>query len=222
MRLQEYFVSRARKFPSVILDKLIVGTKIHGKRFPALRTFRDQLGRDPHILLLLVHFLNHLFVIVGVLRTGFRALEKTVIPLGIKEPFLIESRLLEAVIHVRRQDEIILVFHQREEIVIHRFRRIQIAVDVDVSGPVRPHDLRLHSQHMKAAGIHVRKTVLFREVGKVCREPLTAIDKARRSGKACTGTDHDSIRFRESLLQFFIHYDHLDSEGSDKTEDQYP
>ena len=83
--------------PTFILDKLVVGTQIHGHRFPAVGTGRKKLGRDFHILLPCDHFSDHSFVLKGLLTARLTALKETVIALCVKQPLFVKARLLKDV-----------------------------------------------------------------------------------------------------------------------------
>ena len=80
-------------------------------------------------------------------------------------------------IHVGRDNEIILVRHQLQKVIVDRFGGIHIAVDIDVSAPIAPMLLR-HGKGIKAAGIHILDAVLCRKVGKVFFKPFAGVNKS--------------------------------------------
>ena len=95
-------------------------------------TGRKKLGRDFHILLPCDHFTNHSFVIKGFLTARFATLEQTIIALRVEQPLFVKTRLLKAVVNVGCDNEIILVLHQLQKVIVDRLRRVLIAVDVDI------------------------------------------------------------------------------------------
>ena len=64
------------------------------------------------------------FVIKGFLTARLAALEQTVITLRIEQPLFVKSGFLKAVVHVRGDDEIVLVRHQLQKVVVDRLGRI--------------------------------------------------------------------------------------------------
>ena len=72
-------------------------------------------------------------VIVCHFPARFTALEKTIVTLGIKEPFLVKSRLLKAMVHIGRDNKIILVFYQILKVLHKPALVFHVTVDVDIS-----------------------------------------------------------------------------------------
>ena len=89
------------------------------------------------------------------------ALKQPVIALGIKEPFLVKSRLLEAVIHVCCDHEIVLIFHQLKKLIICVLRRIHISV------------------------VHVREMIPGNEVAEILLEAFACIYESCSGGQPC-------------------------------------
>jgi len=140
------------------------------------------------------HFPDSLFVVVGSLVTGLRALEQAVVALCVEQPFFVKSCLLELVIDIGGDDEIVLAFQEFEQVVIDRFRGGHVTVVVDMAAPVGPMFL-LGGKRIEARRVHVGEAVLADEVGKVLLEAFAGIGEARRGGEACASADDHSIGF---------------------------
>ena len=106
------------------------------------------------------------------------ALEQTIVALGVEQPLFVESCLLELMVYIGGDDEIVLVFHEFEQVVIDRFRGRHIAVEIDMSAPVGP-KLLLSRKVVEARRVHVGEAVFFDEIGEVFLEPLARIGKTR-------------------------------------------
>ena len=141
------------------------------------------------------------FIINGPPVGRINTLEKAVVSLGIEETFFIKARFLEAVVHVGGDHEIILVFYQFVQILIDRFRRIHVAVNIDISRPECPPGLYVRIG-VKSARVHILNTETLRKIRKVSVETLPIIDKTGGSGKPRTRADHDSIRCIDLCFQF--------------------
>ena len=199
MTVHKLTIPCSRLMPSFIFYKLIIRSQIHSKRLPTLRAFRDQILRNLHILLLLHHVSDHLFIFISHIRARFTALEQPIITLGIKKSLFIKTRLLETMIHIRCDDKIILILYQRKQMLIHRLRRIHISIDEDELRPVSPHLFRSIIR-IKASGIHILKAVFLPELREVFLKTLAVINKARRGRKPCSCPDNGSISFFYRLL----------------------
>ena len=119
-------------------------------------------------------------------------LEQTIVPLGVEQLLLIKARLLKLVIHIGRDHEIVLIPDQCQKIFIHRLRRWQIPVDIDVPGPESPARLVIR-EGIEPAGIHVCEAKSLLEIEEPLVKPLPAVDEACRGGKPGAGADHDRI-----------------------------
>lgn len=95
-----------------VLHKGIVSPKIHRHRLSTVRAVWDEFCWNPHIFLLLYHLTDKLFIIISFLTARLAALKKSIVPLCIKQSFLIKSCLLETVIYIRCQHKIVLVPHR--------------------------------------------------------------------------------------------------------------
>ena len=151
------------------------------------------------------HFSYHLFIIICLLTARFAALEKPVISLGIKQPALVKSCLLETVIHICCQHKIIFFFYQIIQFFIHRLWRILIAIEINIPAPVCP-VFFLRLIWIKSTGIHIRKSIFFSKIRKILCKPLPVIHKSRRCGKSRTRADHYCIRF---FYHFFYSADFI-------------
>lgn len=85
-------------------------------------------------------------------------------------------------IDIRRQDKVVLIPDELQQIVIHRLRGFLIAVDQDMSAPPRPEFFRTELHNLKAAGVHIPDAVLLGEIGKVLVEPFARIGQSCRGG----------------------------------------
>ena len=56
--------------PAFILNKGIIGTKVHGKGLSAMRAAGHQFRGNPHLFLLPDHFTDDLLIIPGLLAAG--------------------------------------------------------------------------------------------------------------------------------------------------------
>jgi len=81
------------------------------------------------------------------------------------------------VVNVCGDNEIVIVLHQLQKVIVDRFGGIHIAVDVDVSAPIRPMLLR-RGKGIESTGIHILDTVLCRKVGKVFFKPFAGVNKS--------------------------------------------
>ena len=160
----------------------------------------QSLCRHPKSLCL-HHTANHLLVIIGLVMARLTALPQAIIPLGIKQTVFVETCLLETVIHVGGEDKIILIFHQLQQLLIHRLGRIAVAVEENKSAPVGPVFFQ-GLKRIKSAGVHVMKAVFRFEVRKIALEAFSVIGESRRCGKASSRSDDHRLRLLQSLLQF--------------------
>ena len=149
--------------PAFVLHKGIVSPKIHRHRLSTVRAVWDEFCWNPHIFLLLYHLTDELFIIISFLTARLAALKKSIVPLCIKQSFLIKSCLLETVIYIRCQHKIVLVPHQFQQLLIHRFRCIHVTVDIDITAPVRPVFFQ-RLIRIKTAGIHIREIIFRRKI----------------------------------------------------------
>lgn len=83
-------------------------------------------------------------------------------------------------VNVCGDDKIVLVPHQLQKVIVDQFGGIHIAVDVDVSAPIRPMLFR-RGKRIKATGVHIVEAVFFLEVRKVFLKAFAAV------GEACGG-----------------------------------
>ena len=188
----KFGVSFRGSMPAFVLHKGLIGTQVDLHRAAADRTAGNQLRRDTHVLLLRYHLFDGLLVVVGLLMTGFRALEQAVVALCVEQPLFIKSCLLELMIDVGGDDEIVLVFQQFEQIVIDGLWGGHVAVEIDVAAPVGPMFL-LGGKWIEARRVHIGEAVLADEVGKVLLESLARIGKPRRGGKSRASAHDNSV-----------------------------
>ena len=120
------------------------------------------------------------------------ALEKTIVPLRVKQALFVKTCTLELVIHICRDHEIILVYDQGKQVLINRLRSIDITIEIDVPCPPCPAGF-LILKWIKTAGVHVPDTEAFLEIEEIPVEPLPAVGEACSSGKAGTRADHNSV-----------------------------
>ena len=198
--LQVGSVTVRRPVPALILHEGFVGPQVCRHRFPAARTFRDEFGGDPHIFLFVPHLPDNGFIVIGLWVAGDAALEQAVVALGVKQAVLVKAGFLKTVIHIGGEHKIILVFHQGQQILIDRFRRVHIAIDHDVSCPECPHLFRCFVG-VKTAGIHISKAIFFAEVGEIFLEAFPAVGEPGGGGESRSGADEDCVRFGKCGFQ---------------------
>ena len=68
----------------------------------------------------------------------FAALEQAVVALSVEHAVFVESGFLETMIYVGGQNELVFVFQQVIEVLVHRFRSVHVAVYINVPTPVGP------------------------------------------------------------------------------------
>ena len=204
--------------PALVLDEAVVRAQVHGHIRAVHRAFGDQAGRDPHQEFPVLRNLKDSFpvfdkplglkclhdpvlIVPGDAEGGVDALEKAVVSLGIKKSLFVKAGSLELVVHVGGDDKIVFIADQVQKLPVDRFRRIQIAVDVDISGPESPGDLRFQAHHIEAARIHVVEAVFFFEIKEIFFESLPAVGKSRRGGEAGAGSDDDRVGIADFFFQ---------------------
>ena len=109
MAVLKILITMCSIIPSIILDESVIDPEISRHGFPAYRTIWDKLRRNPHSFLFIKHLPDDFLVVISLPMAGLRALKKSIIPLGVEQPFLIESCLLHLMIDVSGDDEIILI-----------------------------------------------------------------------------------------------------------------
>lgn len=101
MAVEKVLIAGAGLIPSLVLYKGIVTAQVHGHGPAAEGTVGHKPGRYTHILLFGDHTPYGFLVVIGDLMTGLGALPETIIPLRIKQPPFVKTRLLKAVVNVR-------------------------------------------------------------------------------------------------------------------------
>lgn len=140
------------------------------------------------------HFPNGFLIVVGFLVTRFRTLEQPIVALGVEQSLFVEACLLELVINIGGNDEIVLVLHELQEVVVNGFRGRYITVVVDMTAPIGPMFL-LGRELMESRCVHVGEAVFLDEIGEILFEAFAIIGEARRGGEACASTDDDGVGF---------------------------
>ena len=170
----------------------------HGD-FSFLRYLKDAVS-VPHEALCLHGEHHPVFVIPCSAPAPLCVLEQTVVTLRVKQAGFVKARTLKLMIYVCGDHKVVFVLHQCKQFVIHRLRRINIAVKVDVSRPPGPASL-LVRERPEAAGIHVRDTETLNKIEKIPLKPFAAVGQARRCGEARARADHDRVRGIDLRLQ---------------------
>ena len=134
--------------------------------------------------------------------TRLAALEQTVIALCVKQPFFIKTRFLKTVVHIGREYKIIFFGYEPVQRIVNGPWGIFITVDLDIPAPVRPVLFR-SGISIKAAGIHIMKTVLCFKITEIPVKAFPGICKSRRGGKPRTRTDENGVGRFKRLLQPF-------------------
>ena len=195
--------------PSRILDEGVVRAEVHlqlSARAVARHELRGHAHGDPAVLrrpvhavcvlheaLRLEHRRDHRLIVVGLSVRAVFGLQETVIALRIEQPLLVEARALEAVVDVRRDHEIVLAAHKLQQPVIHRPRRGDEAIIVDMPAPPRPARFGV-GERIKAAGIHIPDSEALRKIEEVPRKALSRVGVARRGREPRARADHDGVR----------------------------
>ena len=96
-------------------------------------------------------------------------------------------------VDVGGQDKPVFVFDEVKQVCVGILRRILVAVDVDHAAPVCPVLFGRIAHHLKSAGVHIVKAVLFGKVGKVFVEPFAGIGEARRGGQSRARSDQNGV-----------------------------
>ena len=194
---QEIRISFGCSVPALVLYKFIIAAEVHGHGFAAMRADGEKFRRYFHIFLPLHHLPNDGFVIESFLTARLAALEQTIIALRIEQPLFVKSGFLKTVIHIRRDNEIVLVSHQLQKVIVDWLGRILIAVDVDISAPICPMLLKCCIR-IEPTGIHIPKAVLLCEIGEVFFKPFAGVDESGRSGKPCARADNHGVAIPQS------------------------
>ena len=140
------------------------------------------------------HFPNGFLIVVGLLVTRFHTLEQTVVALGVEQSLFVEASFLELVIDIGGDNEIVLVQHEFQEVVVNGFRGRHIAVVVDMSAPIGPMFF-LCRELMEPRCVHIGEAIFLDKIGKILLEAFAIIVEACRGGEACACTDDDSVGF---------------------------
>ena len=138
MAVEKVLIPPGGGVPAFILHKGIIRPQIHGHGCAADWTAGYQFAGDFSILLFGHHLFDNGFVIIGLLVAGPGTLPQAVVALGIEQPLLVKSCLLETMIHIGGQHKIVLSLHQFQKLLINWLRGVQIAIDIDIPAPIRP------------------------------------------------------------------------------------
>ena len=176
---EEIFIPLRCPVPALVLNKPLVAAEIHRHGRSAYRTCRNAFRRNSHIPLRSCHAANGGLIVVGLIVTRFRTLPKSVIALGVKEPFFVKAGALKLVIHIGGQHEVILIVDQGQQFLIYPPGRAVIAVYQNLPRPPGPVFLKAFIR-IKSAGIHIMKAVLGFKIRKVLPKPFTAVIEPRR------------------------------------------
>ena len=115
---KKVFIPFRCSVPAFVLHEGIIAAQVHGQRLPAMGTGRKKLGRYFHILLPFDHLPNDRLIIKGLLTARLTALEQTIIALRVEQALFIKASFLKAVVNVCGNNEIILVLHQLQKVLI--------------------------------------------------------------------------------------------------------
>ena len=210
VRFQESRIVRRGCMPSCVLHKGVVRAQVHCRGTPGFRVGREQIVRQAHRELpILRHLKDAVFilnealslhgehrpvlVIPGSVAAPLCVLKEAVIALRVKQPGLVKTRAPELMIHVGRDNEIVLILYQSQQIGIDRLRRVDVAVKLDVPRPPGPAGLAVR-EGIEAAGIHVRDAEALDEIEENLLEALAAVGQPGGRGEARSGPDHNGVR----------------------------
>ena len=105
-------------------------------------------------------------------------------------------------VYICRQHKIVQLPHDLKQLIVDRFGRILIAVDVNIAAPVRPMLLQCPVR-IKSCRIHILKTIFFYKICKIVVKSFASVSKARRCGQPCTCANQDSVRVLDFLTHSF-------------------
>lgn len=108
----EILVAGGRAVPPCVLHKTVVNAQVGIHRGTAPGAGRKQVGGNLAADLLFNHLADSLFVIVGALVAGNRALEKAEISLHVVEAVLVEASPLKAMADVGGDDKVVFICNQ--------------------------------------------------------------------------------------------------------------
>ena len=138
------------------------------------------------------HFPDGFLVVVGLLVARFRTLEQPIVALRVEQPLFVEARLLELVVDISGDDEIVLVQHEFQEVVVNGFRGGYIAVVVNVSAPIGPMFL-FGRELMEPCCVHIGEAVFLDKIGEIFLEAFAIIVEASRGGETCACSDDHGV-----------------------------
>ena len=178
--------------PAFVLHERIVATQVHRHGPAAVRAGWHEFRRNPHMFLPFDHGPHNRLIVEGFLSAWHAALEQAIVALRVEQAFAGEPSFLEAVVHIGRDDEIVLARHEFQQIGVHRFRHVVVAVDGYESAPIRPVFLQ-RGERVEASRIHVANAVGRGEIGEVPFESFAGIGEARRRGQSRSRTDDHGV-----------------------------
>ena len=154
MLLYKFLVPFCCLMPSPIFNKCLIRSEIHTHRLTTVWAIWNQTRRNYTLYFSVFrflqfsifylksltqhHFFNDFFIVIVFLMARLTTLKQTIISLCIKDAVFIKAGFLETMIHICRQYKIILLFHQIIQVLIYRFWRIHISIDIDISAPICP------------------------------------------------------------------------------------
>ena len=139
-------------------------------------------------------------VVIGVPIRRIRALKETIIPLGVKEPFFIETRPLKLMVHIGCYHKVVFVPKKRKQLPVHCLRRLDVTVKINVARPPGPARLLIR-EGIKTAAVNIAYAEALRKVIEVALKALTTVCKARRSRESRARADDYALARSEHFCQ---------------------
>ena len=202
MAAEKILVPAGSGVPAVVLYKGHVTAQVHGHGRAADRASGDELGGNLPILLPGHHLPHRFFVVVGFLVAGLGALPQAVVPLGVKQALFVKPGKLELVVHIGGDHEIILVFHQLQQVLIRLAHTGFITVDQNHTAPPGPVFLQ-GIIGIESPGIHIMEAVFCFKIRKILLEPFPAVRETGGGGHSCACADDHGVGAFYFLLQPF-------------------
>ena len=120
-------------------------------------------------------------IIIGLFDPSVCTLKQTVVSLRIKKALFVKARPLKLMIHVCGDHKIRPITDQRQQLMIYRLRRIDVAVEIDMARPPGPTRFRVR-KGIKTARIHIHDSEVVSEIEKIPVEALAAVGEPGGSG----------------------------------------
>ena len=140
------------------------------------------------------HGLAHpCLIVIGLFVPAVDALEQAIVPLCVKQAAFVKARPLELMVHIGGDDKVILPLHQLQQVPVHRSRRVNISVEIDMPCPPSPAGLLIR-EGIEAPGIQIRDAEALFEIEETAFKPLAAVGQSGGGGQPGACPDDNGIR----------------------------